>query len=555
MMSTVLLPQWPTPPSGSGVIFKLYSNPQGSIPVPASWRIAIPDDVDDLEKVEAFAYPTPWAWALMTSAVIREQKWSHLLFRRYQILLQALTLGYLDLEIVDLKALELGRLLVQVDDRFRYLGLLRGGASLQKEQLRGVVWGATSPETLVWPTPRRTPAEWQSLFDEVKPHERKALQPWADLRALLRDGGQWDPERVPWMKAVDYMVESLQLPPSDRYQVYYVHCRTVGPVRALFPDGSSRPLYLPIYTPDFAKDFLRALTGTFRPEAEAVIIRDSRNQPAYTIAMPRVIVGGDLQAAGGGVVRPVGGMVQPYFETSRIRLQDDSQGQGYFSALQPLYEELSRTSDALAEAVQRYPYFYPDAVRVVVHRLGEAGIPKASVVFSPRSFEILFEQDIASLPRLRDLDTPSPNYFVYRAAETAFVFLEHYENVDFGDLRALGWVLWQFFIGEAYLDRSGLQDSRTAEPLMDGLYAKSDVYRQVFSDEGRARCRRLATLQRFVKAYQGGSRPEEELCRRAVEAFARWVWGQDVIPNGPQRPRVHEVRIGPGSFRLARDES
>lgn len=552
-MSTVLLPQWPTPPAGSGIIFKLYDNPGGVLPVPAPWQIAIPDKVGSLEEVEAFAYPTPWAWALMTSAVIRERKWSHLLFQHYQVLLQALTLGYLDLEVVDLTTLELGRLLAQVDDRFRYLGLLRGGTRLRGEQLRGIVWGATSPETLVWPTPRRTPQEWQSLFDEVQPHVRDALQPWADLRALLQGNGQWDPQRVPWMAAVDFIVGSLS--PSDRYQVYHVHCRTVGPVRVLFPDGNLYPLYLPVSSPGFAKDFLRALTGTFHPGAEAVIIRDSRNQPAYAIALPQVVVGGRLQWAGGGVLRPIEGMVRPYFDAPQIRLRDDSQGPGYFSVLHSLYEELSQAVDDLAEAVERYPYLYPDAIRVVVHRLGEAGIPRAAVVFSRRAFEVLFEQDIASLPRLQDIDTPSPHSFVYRNGGTAFVFLERYGDVDFGDLRALGWVLWQFFIGEAYFDRRALREGRTGEPLMEGLYAGSVVYEQVRSDEVRNRCRRLAALQRFVKAYGGGGGPEAELCRQAVEAFARWVWGEDVIPNGPQCSKYYEVDIGPARFRLARDES
>jgi hypothetical protein len=548
----VLLPHWISPPPKDEVVFKIYDNPQGVLEVPAPWQPIIPDTVDDLEKVEAFAYPTPWAWAYMTAAVIREQKWNHLLFQRYAILLKALTLGELRLEIVDLQSSDFGKLLCQVDDRFRYLGLVRGRLP-EKEGQEEVIWGATSPETLVWPAPRRKAPEWQSLYDRVRSRETDALRLWADVRALLQDRRQWDPRSVPWMAAVDHLVGGLS--GSEGQAFYHIHCRTVGPVAALFPDGQMNPFYLPTYAPDFAKEFLRALTGTFHPEGETVVIRDSRSQPAYGVVLPSIAVGGDFRRAGGGVVQVLAGRVRPYFEDKRIRLRDDSRGMGYFSALKILYDELAGPERDLADAVRRYPYLYPDAVRIIIHRLGEAGVPDSAVVFSERAYEVLFERDIAGLPRLQDLQTPSADAFVYKTQEVTAVFLENYQGAWFGDLRALGWVLWQYFNGEADFERGSIRDGRSAEPLMEGLYAVAAAYEKVRTDDERRRCRRLATLQRFVRAYQDGegSRPEEALCRRAAEVFARWVWGEDVRPNGP-RGRETKVPIGPGTFRLFRDE-
>jgi len=547
----VLLPHWTQPPPKKDeIIFKIYD--RGALEVSASWRPVIPDTVDDLERVEAFAYPTPWAWAYMMAAVIREQKWGHLLFHRYAILLKALTLGEFRLDVIDLKSMNLGRLLCEIDSRFRYMGLVRGKLP-QGEGREDVIWGATSPETLVWPSPRRGTDEWQSLYDKVRTRERDALLLWADVRALLQARQQWDPQKVPWMSAIDHLVGNL--PGSEGQAFYHIHCRTVGPVATLFPDGQTKPFYLPTYEPGFARRFLQGLTGTFHVQGEAVVIQDSRNQPAYEVALPRVAVDGDFRLAGGGVVRVVAGPVQPYFEGRRIRLRDDSQGLGYFSALKNLYHELSNPEWDLTDAVRQYPYSYPDAVRIIVHRLGEAGVPDSAVVFSERAYEVLFTQDLAGLPRLRDLETPSVDAFVYRTQGLTAVFLENYQGAWFGDLRALGWVLWQYFNGEAYFDRGNIRDGRSAEPLMEGPYAVAAVYEKVHMEDERQRCRRLATLQRFVRTYQEseGSRPEEALCRRAAEVFARWAWGEDVRPNGPRSPRVSEVRIGPMSFRLFQD--
>jgi hypothetical protein len=520
--------------------------------VPAFWQPDISILSDESESVEAYAYPTPWAWAEMMTAIIRHRGWEHLLFQRYGILLKALTLGYLDLEIVDLGSLDLGRILMGFGRGGRYLGLLRTRGDLTegefqgfRERYRRTVWGATWPDTLVWPAPRCSQDDWVWLSREVSRKETEALQPWADLRALLKKDDQWKPEQVPWMAALDHMLGDRNH--SGDYQVYHVHCRTVGPVEALFPGGETRPFYMPVHERNFAKKFLKTLTGTFHQEKDGTIVLKG-----YRIALPQV-TSDLLQRAGAGIVRPVAGEEEDH-QTPRIRLKE------YFDALQSLYQALMLQGGDLVEDVQRSPYLYPDAVRVVVQRLRDAGVPDAAVLFSDRAFEVLFEQDIASLPRLRDLkdeqkDEKDQSYFVYKTQGTTAVFLEKYADVWFGDLLALGWVLWQFFTGAAYFDRGAIRDARTAEPLTEGLYAGAVAYERVRSDEERSRCRRLATLQRFVKAYQGGNSAEEKLAQQAAKVFARWAWGEDVAPNGPLRGRERDVQLGQLQIRLVQDET
>ena len=158
MPPIVLLPSWASDPTWKEII----GNAIPFDPLKRTLQDVKPDwlpkieDASNLSRVEAFAFPTPFAWAEMTAAVIQQGNFDHVLFRLYEDMVLGLALGHLKLDVVDLKGLSLGTVLADADERYRYFGLLRGRGSEGHADLDGKVFGGTSPETLFWPSPRRT---------------------------------------------------------------------------------------------------------------------------------------------------------------------------------------------------------------------------------------------------------------------------------------------------------------------------------------------------------------------------------------------------------------
>lgn len=558
-MPRILLLPLERHPDWDGVIGKAF-DPHSSLP--DGWKPERPNE----REIPAFAFPTPFAWAEMMAAIIRQNLFDHLLFRLYKNLVLGLVLGYVQLDVVDLKHQggEFGKVLAQTDERYRYLGVLRG--SSKNRNLQGKVFGATSPDSLFWPSPRRSDGEWGELQEAINRDSRlnEAYQLLADFRELLRNNQLWEADDDhPWVKGLNQILGDRQ--PSNGSRLFHAHCRSVGPVLTTVA-GENRPLYIPVYEEGFAASLVEALTGSLRQEGDRIELRDDRGIKHYEILMPAVPTDGSLILAGAGTVRidDRAGKVRN-FGSNRIRLHGDA---GLFSLLQPLYEELRRSvGDINMDDIKGRPFFYPDAIRVTVSRLGEAGLPGTNVSFSDRAYELAFEPDGPGLPLASKVRSPSDRTgeargYVLQHAHGTTVYIEEYAGRLVGDLRAFGYILWLFFIGSAEYRDGMIRDSRLVPLLSTSvgqpLYPAAEVYNAVNDERERDKHRRLATLQRFVKGYKAYSDREEStsldrLCYEAAAAFARWVWSQDIIPNGHNPRQRQEVRLGDLKVNLARD--
>lgn len=549
MSKVVLLPNWNVLPGWNDMIGKLFE-PEKDLP--GEWRPTIEEQAN-IEDIEAFAFPTPFAWAEIMSAVIRQGYFNHMLFKLYSDLVIGLMLGHLQLEMVDLKATKFGRVLASTDGRYRYFGLLRGKAG--NRELQGKVFGATSPDTLLWPSPRRTGAEWQELRtainkDGAQPNAYALL---ADFRELIDGQKLWAADEIPWMKALDQVIGGHAA--SEGHKYYHVHSRTIGPLFASFPKSFSRPLYFPIYQEQFAAKLLEALTGTFESENDGIAILDDKRRKHYEISLPSVPTDGDTVLAGAGNVEVLTepGKIRE-FNSTRIRLADDEHGRGLFYMLQPLDESLRKDQTLYkslgesVETVKEFSFFYPDVIRIAVTRLGEAGVRDTDVSFSDRAFELALKADSPGLPLASELTklTVKTLGFVlqysHQGKARRALYVDEYAGYDVGDLKALGWVLWSVFTGIAEWHDGHIMDSSLTELFQDSRTGRpfdvaGDVYKRMV--EEREQHRRLAVLQRFLKAYDklavaGNASELDKLCALAAGAFAKWVWGGSVIPNGPE---------------------
>lgn len=565
MPRTVLLPHWEQAPTWTGLIGKVFDPGQH---VPGPWKPRI-EDAKSIADIEAFAFPTPFAWAEMMATVLTQGLYEHPLFKLYQSLVLGVTLGYLQLEVVDLTSFAFGKVLADTDSRYRYFGLLRG--SSRNREIQGSVFGGTSPATLFWPSPRPSEREWAALGECVSGVDGRldeAYRLLADLRELLAKAKKWDASDKRWMSGLNRVIGDRAA--SHENVLYHLHSCSVGPVKIAMGD-EMRPLYMPVYQERFSQDFLRAVTGTFKLEGDRVTLSDDRNVAQFEITVPVIPTDGDLVLAGTGNLVPKQGQVRSYDESVRIRLNDDDRGKGLFSYLQPIHQTFRAKPDEIRER----PFFYPDTLRLIVDRLGDAGIPGSDVVFSDRAYAAVLDSSIPRLPLASSIDQTENariSGFVLTYTDgrdrrqRKAVYVESYSGVeggvDVGDLRAVGWVLWSYFIGAASYDGQIRDDELT--PLLDARsgvpFASAAVHKRLTEqpDEWK-KCRRLAALQRFVRAYQTSSEkehpPVQRLCAKAADAFANCAWNGRVIPNGRPSRKTQEVQAGQVQFVIYRDEA
>jgi len=570
MPKVVLLPDWNAAPNWKEIIGKAI-DPDKELPEP--WQPEL-QEAKTLDQTDAIAFPTPFAWAEMMSAVIRQGLFNHLLFKYYEDLFLGLTLGRLQLEITDLKGFDLGRVLTDTDDRYRYFGLLRGVS--REPEIQGKVFGATGPESVLWPSPRRTEVEWLKLREVIQTdsHLNAGYQMLADLRDLMRQRRLWQPNEVPWIRGLERILGSRV--GSDGARLFHIHGRAVGPALATLPGGRMRPLYLPVYEEGYAAELSRSFTGTFKHEEGLVVIYDDKNRRQYEIRMPAVPADGDLLLAGGGTIRvPEGPGRIKEFGAAQLRLENDERGDGLYSLLQPLDEAMRKGQKLYPaigktqEEIRQYPYFYPDVMRIPVTRLGQVAAPGSEVAFSTQAFKLVFQAESFGLPALDELkggDDAATDSFILDHMQGRVtkrqVFLQEYKGQQVGDLTALGWVLWMFFIGKVSWQGDKFSDDELTPVLTAGrgeriLELTDEAYHRATRDH--AQHRRLATLQRFLRNYtERARRPDPnnsaQLCLKASVAFVEKVWpDQRVIENGYPSAQWQVIEMGNVRLELARD--
>ncbi|MFL6211546.1 MAG: hypothetical protein ACJ74W_22040 [Pyrinomonadaceae bacterium] len=568
MPRVVLLPHREDPPNWPTEVISRVFNKDDELP--NYWMPEL-GAAQRIEDVDAFAFPTPFAWAEMMAAVIRQRDFEHLMFRLYSILVRGLVLGHLQLDIVDLNGPaggNFGKVLASTDDNYRYFGLLRSNP--QNRELPPGMFGATSPESLFWPSPRRTAADWQTLAAAIDrdPRLNDAYQVLADFRALLERANHWNASSAvaPWMGGLNHIIEShrLNIRPSAGHKHFHVHSRLVGPINARFADGKERPLYFPVYEAKYAANFLRALTGSFAREKDHVAVYDGARRKSYEIRTPEVGAGGNTVLAGGGTVRV---LAEPSEQlgSQQIRVHD----------LFALVQDVRRAMGDDVADIKKHPFLYPDVFRVTVSRLGEAGLDD-EVSFSDQAYKLTFDPDSPGLPfaaELHDMTEETRGivlpYKDEKGQPRKAIYVDSYAGTNVGDLKALGWVLWSYFIGEAEVNGGKLKvedkDGDFTAAFKEGnsnrpFDLRHDIYEKVYKE--RDRHRRLATLQRFLKAYAAHvGAPDESgvntLCHEAALSFVRWVWPDSTLledGNGHPPHSSQVVSVGNYQARLERDE-
>lgn len=585
MPKIVLLPDWDDTPRWDGMIGNAipYDDEKVSLrDVKQEWQPQLDEDTRETEQVEAFAFPTPFAWAEMMSAVIRQELYTHRLFRHYEHLVLGLVLGHLQLEIVDLKTNAFGKVLVGSDNRYRYFGLLRGRGTPERRNLQDKIFGGTSPDCLFWPSPpgRCNESDWQELREAIGDSDQNdCYQILADLREMLETEGLWDPARVVWMKGLQQIIIAGDGKASPAHKHFHVHSRMTGPI--LLDGLEDEPLYFPVYEKDFAAKFLRGLTGTFNQEPGKIGIFDSTGK-CFEITMPIIPSDGDLRRAGTGIVRMLKDPVQRS-GSEHVHLRDEQNRRGLLSLTQDLRRAMSESIGDDVTSIKRRPFLFPDVFRIPVTRLGEAGLGD-DVSFSKKAYELTFDSDSPGLPLASELEqvtqVTSGLVFEYTDAQgqqRRAIYLDSYAGTSVGDLKALGWVLWTYFISSDEMDdgRFEVRDLKLLNEELSAVFKDSvanrpfdfaddlaaDIYEKVRTSGKEYR--RLAAQQRFLRAYREQATGASDsslnvVCYRAALAFVRWVWPEwteeTFLRNGHPPKRREPIQLGNMAATLLKDE-
>ena len=558
------------------------------------------------------SFPTPFAQAEMMSHVLgllsldpgarqpepeAQNPRLQQSFERWRLLLLALVLGEVTLETVDLRRPEadnFGAMLADLRPECRYLGLLRDARRPGMEGRRLLV-GATDPHCLLWASHRVARENyWSELKTRIdaSADRARALEILADWRAVLDRNGLWQPghaESPPWMKALQVLL-------GDQLQgagALHSDARLAGPVRLAFPprpngETSDVIVYLPVRDLAWAARFGELLFfQPVRRDAGAVDLVDPNGRAVITVRMSprdtsreaglnpaRTSVGADSASTAGfellaGVGRLEGVLAAARGHGQAHWLEDHERAPGYRSlVLNPLLAAAARShkrAQVSEDDVRAFPTLFPDTVRLVVGT-AEAGdgadvrIHLSREVTNRVATGTPAPQGGTSMARWTP-GSPLPRIVAVPGAtgSLAVGLVERFgpaqRPVDVGELRALGFALWVYFLGEAELRSDGARVLWTADEgkelfgrvLVQGVERPLEVLRDALAavqgEAERQRARdRLATLQRFRATWRGvgegeGERPEVQgarLARVAAETFLEWA----LTPSAPGAPTV-----------------
>ncbi len=547
------------------------------------------------------SFPTPFAQAEMMSHVLgmlsldpgaRQPEPESLnprlqqSFERWRLLVLALALGEVTVETIDLRRPEVdnfGAMLADLRPECRFMGLLRD-ARRQGMEGRRLLVGATDPQCLVWCNPR---AARENYWSELKTRidasadRGEALKLLVDWRAAMDRAGLWQPgheSSPPWMKALQVLLGDTAQPTGAMHG----DARMVGPVRLrVVPRTSNEPdeaiVYLPVRDVGWGARFAELLFfQPVRRDAGSVDLVDPNGRPVVTVRMAprdpareasnapaRGASGVDLASTAGFELVAGVGRLEGATQTARGHgqahwLEDHANAPGYRSlVLNPLLAAAARSHKRaqITEAdVQAAPIFFPDTVRLVlgqaestdgadvrIHLSREVTNRVATGTPAPQTGVSLAKwQPGSALPRIVAVPGATGSLSVGLVERFGPV----QRPVDVGELRALGFALWLYFVGEAELRSDGARVLWSADEgrelfgrvLVQGAERPLEVLRDaiaaVHGETERQRARdRLATLQRFRATWRAVGDGESDridvqcarLGRVAVETFVDWV--------------------------------
>lgn len=546
------------------------------------------------------SFPTPFSQAEMMSFVLSGLSIDHgarqpqpelenprlqQSFERWRLLLLGVVLGEVLIDTVDLRRPEadnFGAMLADLRPECRFIGLLRDARRMGSEG-RKLLVGATDPQCLFWCAPRAYRQDyWSELKTRIDASADRgaAMSLLVEWRAVLESNGVWAPghERAPaWMKALQVLLGDA----ASQGGALRTDARLVGPVRLEVPsraggDVQELIVYLPVREPGWSHRFAELLFfQPVRREAGTVDLVDPNGRAVVTVRMsPRDLAresaalsrgasGGESASVAGfellaGVGRLEGGANVARGVGQSHWLEDHASAQGYRSlVLNPLMLAAARAQGRQGlseEDVLRFSIAYPDTIRLIVlqthggaadgvriHLSREVANSVPQGVLAPQTGMSLARWEPgAALPTIVAVPGASGGLSVG--------LVERYgptdREVDVGELRALGFALWLFFVGDAELRSDGVRVIWTADEgkelfgrvLASGterpLEVLRDALQAVRADPERQRAReRLATLQRFLATWRalGEGDPERSevqvarLGRVAAESFVTWA--------------------------------
>lgn len=546
------------------------------------------------------SFPTPFSQAEMMSFVLSGLSLDHgarqpqpelenprlqQSFERWRLLLLGVALGEVVIETIDLRRPEsdnFGAMLADLRPECRFIGLLRDARRMGSEGRRLLV-GGTDPQCLFWCAPRAYRQDyWSDLKTRIDASADRgaAMSLLTEWRAVLEANGVWAPghERAPaWMKALQVLLGDA----TSTGALLRTEARLVGPVRLVVPsrngsDAEDLIAYLPVREPGWSHRFAELLFfQPVRREAGTVDLVDPNGRAVVTVRMsPRDLArenvavargsgGGESASVAGfellaGVGRLEGGANVARGVGQSHWLEDHASAQGYRSlVLNPLMMAAARAQGRQSvtdEDVLRFPVAFPDTIRLVVQQTHGGAAEGVRIHLSREVANsvpqgVLAPQTGMSLARWEPGAEPPAIVAIPGATGSLSLGLvERYgpadREVDVGELRALGFALWLYFLGDAELRSDGVRliwaadegkelfgrviaggTERPLEVLRDALLA-------VRGESERQRARdRLATLQRFRASWRalGDGDPERtdvqiaRLGRIAAETFVSWV--------------------------------
>lgn len=506
------------------------------------------------DQVQPAAFPTPYGRAEAMRRILEKIEAptsgaeAHPLWRCFDILVTAVTLGELQVEVFDLKRStefdNFGTALCRAEPDVRYLAHF-----YREADDRQVSFGYSHPRCLVWPHARRTEAEWNQLASAVAPRKADALRLLVEFRSVLIAGRRWVPEHpVEWQRGISFLTRGIE--PSPDLSTLHEQSRFVGPVGLALPDaagapGPSEPVFLPTLSTKFAERFIQwcasAPTEADTPRGRAIVLTDARGTALAELALPRPDGGANLLDLGGGVVTDRA--AREIAPCPTYCFEDQDGAQGLPKALDPLALALMQRGRALtSEPIAACPVLYPDPIRILSKRnLWRGG----DVRCTARCERVALTPGGAGrLPGTSDAASDPSSFVVVRFTHASMVFAESFEGRDIGDIRALGAALFLAFVGEASVEGGVLRDddgrpllrSSALRPLEpdDAAYAATAAS----PGQGSSYARRLASLQRFVASYETAARSADPGAlplglAAAARTFAQWARpGADIRPFG-----------------------
>lgn len=502
----------------------------------------------------ATSFPDPFYRREATRLAIAEAAGGY--WRLWCVGLRALASGLLSVEVIDLSRQrgELGKALARLHPERRFLAHFFANVGGQR-----VLMALGDPELLLWPTARRSAEQWAELERQVDATEHLPLAVLNEWRELMRQAEAWDDKAIPWMRGLSQLLGPTG--PGGEARSYHEDARAVGPLPLLVrQDGKPAqvPVYVPVYERGWAAE-VRLLASMALVPVEGGLDGRQGSQPAR---LRLIIPGGSTDEAaiyqGLGLVRRL--RTDRPESPQRVSLGD---ADGLFDlAGRALYPDQALE----ISAIQRHPWRYPDPVRVLVRALGAAGVPARSLR-GPAPASLGQRAVMGALLRGGALPTPESilqdgGGFVLRIpGAVPQLYVDDPDRFGVAELRELGWVLWELFLGEARPGPEGTVTLGATVQLRvrrDGRPEAVDV--PPLDEALRAETRdRLATLQRFARAWSlgkaaphQGERPSE-LLRAAAHAWVRWCTGADPFPNGPLSQRVESLTLNGESIRLPCD--